>query len=307
MEYTNIIYTIEGGIATIKLNRPEALNALNSEINKDIMAAINEVKADPSVRVLIMTGSERAFAAGADVKEMAEATPRYAREFCGLAIDINNELEALPIPTIAAVGGYAFGGGCEMTLACDFRVGGSRTTLSFPEVNLGIIPGANGCARATAIVGPAKAKQLVMLTEMIPGKQAYDLGLLNWYVEVAPALNAAAAKAKKAFKAGKKAGAENLDELKAAYKAAEAAEAVAAQSEYEAIIGKAVEVARQLMQKPACALAAAKVAINKAAIETIAAGKAAETTEFTLLFNTHDQKEGMAAMIEKRPAVFTNN
>ena len=111
---------------------------------------------------------------------MAEASPRYARDFCGLAIEINNILESMSIPTIAAVGGFAFGGGCEMTLACDFRVGGARTTLSFPEVGLGIIPGANGCARATAIVGPAKAKQLVMLTEMIPGKQAYDLGLLNW-------------------------------------------------------------------------------------------------------------------------------
>ena len=92
MEYANIIYTVSDGIATIKLNRPKALNALNSDINADIMAAINEVKADPSVRVLIRTGSERAFAAGADVKEMAEATPRYAREFCGLAIEINNSL-----------------------------------------------------------------------------------------------------------------------------------------------------------------------------------------------------------------------
>ncbi len=304
MEYANIIYTVNDGIAVIKLNRPKALNALNSEINADIMSAINEVKADPSVRVLIITGSERAFAAGADVKEMAEATPRYAREFCGLAIDINNELETLSVPTIAAVGGFAFGGGCEMTLACDFRVGGTRTTMSFPEVGLGIIPGANGCARATAIVGPAKAKQLVMLTEMIPGKQAYDLGLLNWYVEAPAELNAAAAEAKKAFKAAKKAGAENLDELKSANKAAEAA---AAAAEYEAIMAKAMDVARQLMTKPGCALTAAKAAINKAAIETVAAGKAAETTEFTLLFNTHDQKEGMAAMIEKRAAVFTNN
>ena len=305
MEFANIVYTVEGGIATIKLNRPKALNALNSEINRDIMDAINLVKADPSVRVLIVTGSERAFAAGADVKEMAEANPRYAREFCGLAIEINNILESLPIPTIAAVGGFAFGGGCEMTLACDFRVGGSRTTLSFPEVGLGIIPGANGCARATAIVGPAKAKQLVMLTEMIPGKQAYDLGLLNWFVEGDAALNAAAAEAKKAVKAAKIDGIEEkVAEAKAAQKAAEAA---AAKAEYDAIYGKAVEVAKQLMTKPGCALASAKAAINKAAIETIAAGKAAETTEFTLLFDTHDQKEGMAAMIEKRSPVFTNN
>ena len=286
MEFENIIYKVDGGIATIQLNRPKALNALNSDINHDIMEAIKLVQADDSVRVLIMTGSERAFAAGADVKEMAEANPRYARQFCGLAIEINNILESLPIPTIAAVGGFAFGGGCEMTLACDFRVGGPRTTLSFPEVGLGIIPGANGCARATAIVGPAKAKQLVMLTEMIPGKQAYDLGLLNWFVEGDAALNAAARDAKGAVKAAK---------------------AAAAKAEYEAIYAKAVDVAKQLMGKPACALAAAKAAINKAAIETVAAGKATETTEFTLLFDTHDQKEGMAAMIEKRSPVFTNN
>ena len=305
MEFANIIYKVEDGIATIQLNRPKALNALNSEINRDIMEAIKLVQADKSVRALIMTGSERAFAAGADVKEMAEANPRYAREFCGLAIEINNILESMPIPTIAAVGGFAFGGGCEMTLACDFRVGGSRTTLSFPEVNLGIIPGANGCARATAIVGPAKAKQLVMLTEMIPGKQAYDLGLLNWFVSGDAELDAAAKEAKKAVKAAKAEGdAAKLDEAKAASKAAEAA---AAKSEYEAIYNKAVEIAKQLSAKPACALAAAKAAINKAAIETVAAGKAAETTEFTLLFDTHDQKEGMAAMIEKRNPVFTHN
>ncbi len=305
MEFENIIYKVENGIATIQLNRPKALNALNSAINQDIMSAIDMVKADPSVRVLVMTGSERAFAAGADVKEMAEATPRYAKEFCGLAIEINNILESLPIPTIAAVGGFAFGGGCEMTLACDFRVGGSRTMLSFPEVGLGIIPGANGCARATAIVGPAKAKQLVMLTEMVPGKQAYDLGLLNWYVEGDTALNAAAKEAKAAVKAAKAAGDEAaLAEAKAASKSAEA---VAAKAEYDAILAKAYDVAQKLMSKPACALASAKAAINKAAIETIAAGKSQETTEFTLLFDTHDQKEGMAAMIEKRTPVFTNN
>ena len=305
MEFENIIYKVDGGIATIQLNRPKALNALNSDINHDIMEAIKLVQADESVRVLIMTGSERAFAAGADVKEMAEANPRYARQFCGLAIEINNILESLPIPTIAAVGGFAFGGGCEMTLACDFRVGGPRTTLSFPEVGLGIIPGANGCARATAIVGPAKAKQLVMLTEMIPGKQAYDLGLLNWFVEGDAALNAAARDAKGAVKAAKMDGVE--EKIAAAKAAAKTAEAAAAKAEYEAIYAKAVDVAKQLMGKPACALAAAQAAINKAAIETVAAGKATETTEFTLLFDTHDQKEGMAAMIEKRSPVFTNN
>ena len=210
MEFENIIFTVENGIATIKLNRPKALNALNSAINQDIMAAIEQVKADPSVRVLIVTGSERAFAAGADVKEMAQATPRYAKEFCGLAIEINNILEShVPFPPLLLWAAYAFGGGCEMTLSCDFRVGGPpHHPQSFPEVGLGIIPGANGCARATAIVGPAKAKQMVMLTEMIPGKQAYELGLLNWFVEGDAALNAAAKEAKAAVKAAKVNGSE---------------------------------------------------------------------------------------------------
>lgn len=305
MTFENIIYSVDDSIATIKLNRPKALNALNSEINKDIMAAIELIQADASVRALIITGSEKAFAAGADIKEMSDANPRYARDFCGLAIDINNLLESMPIPTIAAVGGFAFGGGCEMTLACDFRVGGGRTTMSFPEVGLGIIPGANGCARATAILGPAKAKELVMLTPMIPGKQAMELGLLNWFVSAPPELDEAAAQAKKALKAAKAEGnEEKITEAKAAQKAAESA---AAKAEYDAIYAKAVEIAKQLLTKPGCALAAAKSAINKAAIETIASGKAQETTEFTLLFDTHDQKEGMAAMMEKRAPVFTNN
>jgi enoyl-CoA hydratase len=307
MDYKHIIYKVEDGIATIQLNRPEALNALNSAINQDIYAALQEVKANHSIRALIMTGSPKAFAAGADIKEMSDATPRYAKEFCGVAIEINNLLESLPIPTIAAVAGFSFGGGCEMPLACDFRVGGPRTTMSFPEVGLGIIPGANGCARVTAIVGPAKAKELVMLTPMIPGAEAYKLGLLNWYVDSPDCaeLNDAANAAKKALKEAKKTGDDVA--IAAAKKAAVAAENAAAACEFEAIYGKAVAVAKQLMSKPGCALASAKAAINKAAIESVAAGKAQETTEFTLLFNTHDQKEGMAAMMEKREPVFTNN
>ena len=179
MEFENIIYKVDGGIATIQLNRPKALNALNSDINHDIMEAIKLVQADDSVRVLIMTGSERAFAAGADVKEMAEANPRYARQFCGLAIEINNILESLPIPTIAAVGGFAFGGGCEMTLACDFRVGGPRTTLSFPEVGLGITPGFGGTQRLPRIVGASRAMELILTAKNINAARAKEIGLVS--------------------------------------------------------------------------------------------------------------------------------
>ena len=305
-EYENAILDItEEGIATITLNRPKALNALCGEINRDMMSGIQEVLADPSVRVLIMTGSARAFAAGADLKEMLEVTPRQARDICQLAKDINELLESMPIPTIAAVGGFAFGGGCELSLACDFRVGGPRTMLSFPEAGLGIIPGANGMIRAAQIVGPSKAKELSMLNSMVPGEEAYRLGLLNWFVKADPELDAAAAAAKKAQKEAKKAGDEAaLAEAKAAAKAAEAA---ASQSEYDAIYGKAVEIAKQLCTKPARALESVKKVIYDAVNVNAQQGKLRETAEFSLLFNTHDQREGMTAFGEKRPPVYTNN
>jgi len=202
---------------------------------------------------------------------MAGATPRYARDFCSQAIRINDRLEALPIPVIAAVGGLAFGGGCEMVLSCNFRIGGPHTLLSFPEVSLGIIPGANGCARAVSILGPARAKQMILLTEKIAGRKAYEMGLLNWFVEGEPSEDVSPAAA-----------------------------------EYDAILRKAAEIAEKLAKKPGCAVAAAKAAVNRTAAETVAAGKRAETAEFALLFDTHDQKEGMAAMLERRHAVFTN-
>lgn len=304
-EYENALLDIENGIATITLHRPKALNALCGEINRDMMSAIQEVLADDSARVLIMTGSERAFAAGADLKEMLEVTPRQARDICQLAKDINELLESMPIPTIAAVGGFAFGGGFELALACDFRVGGPRTTVSFPESGLGIIPGANGMIRACHIVGPAKAKELSMLNSMVSGEEAYRLGLLNWFVTGDAALDAAAAEAKKAQKAAKKAGDEAA--LAEAKTAAKTAEAAAAKSEYEAIYGKAMEVAKTLCSKPAKALESVKKVIYDAANISAQQGKLRETTEFSLLFNTHDQREGMTAFGEKRPPVYTNN
>ena len=307
MEYSNIIYSVENGIATIKLNRPEALNALNAEINADIASALKAVMADASVRVLILTGSEKAFAAGADVKEMAEAGPREAKSLASLAVEINNTLESMPIPTIAAVAGYSSGGGCEMPLACDFRIGGRRTAMSFPEVGLGIIPGANGCARATALLGPSKAKELIMLTPTLSGEEAYALGLLNFFADspLCRDTDAAAKEAKKAYSAAKKGGDDAA--IAAAKKAFKEAEAAAASAEYAAILEKAADVARELIRKPACALAAAKAAINKAAQDSITSGKAEEIAQFALLFDTHDQKEGMAAMIEKRPPNYTNS
>ena len=306
IDYENAILDItDEGIATITLHRPQALNALCGEINRDMMSAIEEIRRTEGVRVLIMTGSERAFAAGADLKEMLEVTPRQARDICQLAKDINELLESMSIPTIAAVGGFAFGGGFELALSCDFRVGGPRTMVSFPEVGLGIIPGANGMIRAAHIVGPSKAKELAMLNAMISGEEAYRLGLLNWFVTGDPALDEAAAAAKKAQKEAKKAGDEAA--LEAAKKAAKAAEAAAQKSEYDAVYGKAVEVAGQLCSKPARALESVKKVVYDAVNVNAQQGKLMETAEFSLLFNTHDQREGMTAFGEKRPPAYTNN
>ena len=304
-QYENTLLDINDGIAVLTLNRPKALNALNAFINRDIMAAIHDVLDEPSSRVLILTGMPKAFAAGADLKEMLEVTPRQARDICQLAKDINELLESMPIPTIAAVSGFAFGGGFELALSCDFRVGGSRTVVSFPEAGLGILPGANGMIRACNIVGPAKAKELAMLSAQITGQEAYRLGLLNWYVTGDEALAQAAAEAKKAQKAAKQSGDEAaLAEAKKAFKEADAA---AAQSEFDAIMAKAMEVAKRLCAVPGCALAGIKTVMYDAANINAQQAKLRETTEFSLLFNTHDQREGMTAFGEGRPAVYTNN
>lgn len=259
MVYENIIYRVNDGIATIQLNRPQAYNALNSAINRDILAALDEVAADGSIRVLVMTGSEKAFAAGADIGEMAHASPNFAREFCVPAIEINNRLECMPIPTIAAVSGLAWGGGCEMTLACDFRVGGPRTSFKLPEVSLGIIPGANGTQRLLSLVGPAKAKEIVMLCRVVKGDEAFGMGLLTRLVEDAE------------------------------------------------VLGEAYKLAGELKAMPGRALAAAKASIAAGSLGTIAEGEKVESAEFCLLFDTHDQKEGMAAFAEKRAPHYTNS
>ena len=259
MKYNSILFSVSNDIATIQINRPKAYNALNSEVNAEILSALDEVDASKSIRVLIVTGNEKAFAAGADIGELAEAGPNRSREICTAALEINDRLEQMSIPTIAAVNGLAWGGGGELALACDFRIGGPKTSFKFPEVSLGIIPGANGTQRLLSLVGPAKARELVMLCRAVKGEEAFKLGLLT-------ALTG---------------DAEVLDE--------------------------AYRLAGELSAMPGKALTAAKRAINAGMLGTISDGKKTECFEVCMLFDTHDQKEGMAAFAEKRTPVYTNN
>ena len=197
MDYQNIILSIEDHIATITLNRPKAWNALCDEINYEIIDALNKIKYDQDVRVLIITGGEKVFAAGADIKQMSHATVMVAQRTADLGQSINNMLEELTIPVIAAVNGMALGGGCEMTLACDFRIVGENTTFAFPEVSLGILPGAGGTQRMTRLIGATKTKEMILLGKKVKGKEALEIGLATELVEDSEIMNTAIKMAKK--------------------------------------------------------------------------------------------------------------
>ncbi|MGI9952766.1 enoyl-CoA hydratase-related protein [Moorellaceae bacterium AZ2] len=182
MDYKNVAVSIEGGLAIITLNRPQFYNALNSELMAELEQVLIGIEQDRSVRVAIITGQGKAFAAGADVKELAQADPWGALENCTLAHRVMDRLEALPCPTIAAINGPALGGGCELSLCCDFRIASENSRLGLPEVTLGIIPGAGGTQRLVRLVGLSRAKELIYLGSIIDAKRALEIGLVDQVV-----------------------------------------------------------------------------------------------------------------------------
>ncbi|WIG97348.1 MULTISPECIES: enoyl-CoA hydratase-related protein [Myxococcus] len=183
MAYENIRLEQEGAVATLFIDRPKALNALNTKTLQELESALKALPAD--VRVLIVTGGgEKAFVAGADIAEMAALTDAQAQEFGALGHRVMAALEALPIPTIAAVNGFALGGGSELALACDFIYASEKARLGLPEVGLGVIPGFGGTQRLTRLVGRARAKELIFTGDRIDAAKAKELGMV---LEVLPA------------------------------------------------------------------------------------------------------------------------
>ena len=166
-------------VVLLTLDRPEALNAISPALLEAFSAALAEVEADASVRALVITGAGRAFVAGADISVMTTMTPLEAEAFSRNAHAIFERLEALPIPTIAAVNGFALGGGCELALACDWIYASSKARLGQPETKLGLIPGFGGTSRLVRRVGLAHAKELVMVGEPIKAEEAARIGLVN--------------------------------------------------------------------------------------------------------------------------------
>lgn len=180
MAYKNIILENEGGLAILKVNRPQALNALNSETLQEIKAAVFEVKDDEAIQALIITGAgDKAFVAGADISFMENLSAVEGRYFGLLGQDVFTTIENLEKPVIAAVNGFALGGGCELALACDIRLASQKAVFGQPEVSLGITPGFGGTQRLPRIIGEGRAKELIFSARSINAQEAYRIGLVN--------------------------------------------------------------------------------------------------------------------------------
>jgi len=180
MPYENIIYELKDDIGTITFNRPKALNALNDALLDELSSALDVVGSDENIRVLILTGSgEKSFVAGADIKEIAQCNPLTGRRLSKKGQGIFFKLEALSIPVIAAVNGFALGGGCEIALSCDFIYASEKAKFGLPEITLGLIPGYGGTQRLARLIGKNRAKEMVFTGKMIRASEALEIGLVN--------------------------------------------------------------------------------------------------------------------------------
>jgi enoyl-CoA hydratase len=256
MTYQNILVETRGKVGVIRLNRPQALNALNAAVVAELSGAIDGFETDPLVTCMILTGSEKAFAAGADIKEMANRS--YMDAFFGDLTGAWDHAARARKPIIAAVAGYALGGGCELAMQCDFIIAADNAKFGQPEIKLGVIPGIGGTQRLTRAIGKAKAMDLILTGRMMDAAEAERAGLVARLVPLANLMD----------------------------EAIKAAETIAA------------------MSLPSVMMA--KECVNRAFETSLAEGIRFERRMFHSLFATEDQKEGMAAFVEKRAPDFKN-
>ena len=259
MEYQKLIVERQDGIGVIRINHPDALNALNTLVLSELGKAFDAFAADESVEVVVLTGEGRAFVAGADIAEMSAMTAQEGKAFGRLGADVFRKIEMMPQPVIAAVNGFALGGGCELAMACDIRIASSKAKFGQPEVGLGITPGFSGTQRLPRLVGLGKAKELIYTAAVIPADEACRIGLVNRVVEPG------------------------------------------------ALMDEALALAAAIASKARLAVRYAKEAINRGTETDIETGIDMETSLFGLCFATHDQKEGMAAFLQKRKPDFTGS
>lgn len=247
-----VTYEIEGQVGIVTINRPKALNALNSQVLDDLNEVIDSVDTD-AVRCLILTGAgEKSFVAGADIGEMSTLTKAEGEAFGKKGNDIFRKLETLPIPVIAAVNGFALGGGCEISMSCDIRICSDNAVFGQPEVGLGITPGFGGTQRLARLVGPGMAKQMIYTARNIKSDEALRIGLVN---------------------------------------------AVYTQEE---LMPAAKKMAAGIAKNAPIAVRNCKKAINDGLEVTMDEAIVLEEKLFGACFESYDQKEGMAAFLEKR-------
>src|SRR5467141_3422581 len=256
MPHQHLIVETKGRVGVIRLNRPQALNALNTELMSELAAAVDAFEADAGIGCMVIGGSDKAFAAGADIKEMAAKS--YMDAFMGNFAASWDRVAHARKPAIAAVAGFALGGGCELAMQCDLIIAADNARFGQPEIKLGIIPGIGGTQRLTRAVGKAKAIDLILTGRMMDATEAERAGLV---ARVVPAAS---------------------------------------------LMEEAMKVAETIAAMSLPAVLAAKEAVNRAFETSLSEGVRFERRIFHSLFATHDQKEGMAAFVAKRPAKFAN-
>lgn len=190
MNFQNLLFSVEQGLATITINRPDKLNALNALTVQEIGKAVAAANADSSVKVIIITGAgEKSFVAGADISEFEGLSEQQAMTLAANGQEVFKSIEDSPKPVIAAVNGFALGGGCELAMACHLRIASDNARFGQPEVKLGLIPAYGGTQRMTRLIGRTKALELMITTDMINVQQALELGLLNYVVAQTELMN----------------------------------------------------------------------------------------------------------------------
>ncbi|MFQ5921321.1 MAG: enoyl-CoA hydratase-related protein [Anaerolineales bacterium] len=252
MTYSAIRTEVHDRVGLVQINRPKALNALNAAVMEELATALEEFDADPDIGAMVLTGDERAFAAGADIKEMASASSVDMLK--ADRISRLDRIRKIKKPVIAAVSGWCLGGGNELALGCDMIVASETAKFGQPEINLGVMPGAGGTQRLTRAVGKALAMEMVLNNRNLSADEALRYGLVN---RVAPV---------------------------------------------ELYLENAIQLANEIAARAPLAIRFAKEAVNNAYETFLTDGIADERRSFYFLFSTEDQKEGMQAFVEKRPA-----
>ncbi len=253
-----VILEKKDGVAVVTISRPEALNALNSIVIAELEQVVTELEQDRDIRAMILTGEGRSFVAGADIGEQYPLDLDGGRRWGQRGSALMRRIEKLEFPTIAAVNGFALGGGCELALSCDLILASEKAKFGQPEVGLGITPGFSGTQRLPRRIGIAKAKELIFSGRMIKADEAKEIGLAN-----------------------------------AVYPP-------------ETLMDAAMEMARSFAKNAPIAVKYAKACIDRGMQMDIDGGIACENELFAMCFATADQKEGMGAFLEKRPATFEN-